>query len=1029
MKMILLNKISRANALLILILCSLACITEMVVAQQLGHSASERQNNVHERAERLSIDTNTNRQHLETYFSRSEIQSLNGISRELVNLFSADELAIILAHESRTLDVNSEDVADVLSRYEAHLSDLSEGTHSTGFYDNNTFVMLDESFYYGVGPVFVVEDLGSIDQVWEVNTRFEDYAASLIADSDAAGQQAGRVHTSLESLTFDLAQGQSHHLYLSHDYRHLGASSATVEFLNNEGEWEELISWNSNRRFANDFIKLPPDQLGPSFKIRFVYDDDDTWAWWWTIDRVAVIASNRVAVYDKQTLDFVLSDGDFERITNQLIGEVQVVSYDLDMEINSSNPFTVGYTILLIDGNSFSDPIVLQIGGEGMVDTDAEWIPWNSQDGQDPISGALMLDETINLEGLSVWAGHVGIGSATWSGNVIFEGRSPFSSYRSVFGKDTEGSNGLNVGFYTGEESAQLWAAEQFVLETAENLRAVSADFLAFSSVFNTGGDITGLRVKIYADDDGVPAGVPGGAVAPLLSLDADELDGHYDMYFTSSEYFTLFADIEAASGGTIAFEAGTYWLTVLPIIDRSLMPLSQNAFWAQGSAGDVPPVYFDPDDVFSTVPSNGEWVNINEVLTNFQGLALQIYSGSTLPDSFEIQKNTIADLTAEVEDSSGEVTIGWASPADRGYIEPFNNTPQNWEFTDDLWEIMDGYLLRNAEESSYQIGLAYQQFEYEDFFFETELRVEANSGASGFFFRSDAATNQSVIVNNGYVVIYFILNEVPLLGVFSMNNGAFNQLTGYQPSVNFNEDPYGSNIISVNAKGGLFDFYINGHYQFSVYDTDHTSGFLGLHGGLGTAFGVKSSHDYAAVIAEAQASQRSPRFAEVRQSEAVKNSSLLELAAYQVASPSRNSTAGRWLLNQGTTDFVQYEVYRDGVLVGTTTETQFVEQLPAGSYTYEVNAVYNYGESGLSESVTINVGPTSTPEDPTQLPTELALLQNYPNPFNPVTQIQYALPESGEVRIEVFNVNGQRVAVLANGQQAAGRHQVSFDG
>jgi len=73
------------------------------------------------------------------------------------------------------------------------------------------------------------------------------------------------------------------------------------------------------------------------------------------------------------------------------------------------------------------------------------------------------------------------------------------------------------------------------------------------------------------------------------------------------------------------------------------------------------------------------------------------------------------------------------------------------------------------------------------------------------------------------------------------------------------------------------------------------------------------------------------------------------------------------------------------------------------------------------------NQNVTSTePEQDT--PVDFALEQNYPNPFNPTTMIEYALPEAAEVRIEVFNLQGQRVAELANGMQNAGRHTVTFD-
>ncbi len=62
-------------------------------------------------------------------------------------------------------------------------------------------------------------------------------------------------------------------------------------------------------------------------------------------------------------------------------------------------------------------------------------------------------------------------------------------------------------------------------------------------------------------------------------------------------------------------------------------------------------------------------------------------------------------------------------------------------------------------------------------------------------------------------------------------------------------------------------------------------------------------------------------------------------------------------------------------------------------------------------------------------LPESYSLSQNYPNPFNPTTSIQFYLPQAAPVRLEVFNLLGQRVRLLVERHMSPGEQVVSWDG
>ncbi len=62
-------------------------------------------------------------------------------------------------------------------------------------------------------------------------------------------------------------------------------------------------------------------------------------------------------------------------------------------------------------------------------------------------------------------------------------------------------------------------------------------------------------------------------------------------------------------------------------------------------------------------------------------------------------------------------------------------------------------------------------------------------------------------------------------------------------------------------------------------------------------------------------------------------------------------------------------------------------------------------------------------------VPSDYALLQNYPNPFNPSTVIRFRLPAAADAKLTIYNVLGQTVRVLFNGNLSAGEHSYEWNG
>jgi flagellar hook assembly protein FlgD len=88
------------------------------------------------------------------------------------------------------------------------------------------------------------------------------------------------------------------------------------------------------------------------------------------------------------------------------------------------------------------------------------------------------------------------------------------------------------------------------------------------------------------------------------------------------------------------------------------------------------------------------------------------------------------------------------------------------------------------------------------------------------------------------------------------------------------------------------------------------------------------------------------------------------------------------------------------------------------GSYSYRIKQIDLDGTFEYSNAVVVEVN----------APEEYTLAQNFPNPFNPSTNIEFSIPQSSNVTIEVYNIVGERVASLVNKTLDAGYHRINFN-
>ncbi len=115
------------------------------------------------------------------------------------------------------------------------------------------------------------------------------------------------------------------------------------------------------------------------------------------------------------------------------------------------------------------------------------------------------------------------------------------------------------------------------------------------------------------------------------------------------------------------------------------------------------------------------------------------------------------------------------------------------------------------------------------------------------------------------------------------------------------------------------------------------------------------------------------------------------------------------------------------GVTLTQATRINGVLHLKAG--VFDNTVPFTLGPSGSISLEGGSLKVTAVKQTVSNIPLHFFVDQNYPNPFNPSTVITYGLPKGSQVTIGIYNILGQEVATLFEGQQSAGVHTLSFDG
>jgi hypothetical protein len=106
---------------------------------------------------------------------------------------------------------------------------------------------------------------------------------------------------------------------------------------------------------------------------------------------------------------------------------------------------------------------------------------------------------------------------------------------------------------------------------------------------------------------------------------------------------------------------------------------------------------------------------------------------------------------------------------------------------------------------------------------------------------------------------------------------------------------------------------------------------------------------------------------------------------------------------------------------------TMNAEGMEEGTYDAEIRVYTGFGEHFIAVQMTVDDGVGVA--DGKAIPDVFALHQNFPNPFNPLTALPYDVPEIANIKIDIYNLLGQKVRSLVTGEHEPGFYRAIWNG